>query len=171
MAEVRDANVIIGSFKDRQPAEQAIDELRQEGFDDRQLGFACPDERGDTEVISEPGGKTAPGESEGAGIAGGGLIGGALGAAATGVIPGVGPIVAVGALAGVLGGAAIGGAAGGFAAAMAEMGVPQQVAQTCEEELKAGRSIVTVQPANGEDATARSILQRHGADDLRGRAG
>lgn len=165
MAEPVQQGVIIGVFEQREQAEQALDALRNEGHDERNIGFTAPDERGQPEVISHTAEEPAPSKHVGSGIAGGSALGGALGAAATGLIPGVGPIIAAGILAGVAGGAAVGGATGAFAGVMMDMGVDEQVAQTCEDELRAGRSIVMVQ-VEEDSRAARSILQRHGGRDV-----
>lgn len=170
MADEQTPDMSIGVFEERQQAERAVEELHRQGYDEQKVGFACPGEEGDPEIVSEPGQTPKPGKHAEAGITGGGLLGGALGAVASGVIPGVGPIVAVGALTGVLGGAAIGGASGGFAAVMKEMGVEEQVAQTCEDELRSGRAIVTVQREEA-DTKPRSILQQHGAREVKGARG
>lgn len=165
MAEPDRSNVVIGIFRERPQAEQALDELRNKGYDDEHLGFACPGQEGDSEIVSQPGKATEPGKDAEAGVLGGGVIGGAVGAAATGLIPGIGPVVAVGALTGILGGAAIGGAAGTFAAVMNEMGVDEQVAQTCEEQLRSGRSIITVQTE--DTAPVREVLDRHAVMEIK----
>jgi hypothetical protein len=163
MSESNESGTIVGVFHDRAAAERALEDLQSVGYDENQIGFAGPGSEGD----DIDGSDTAEGAATGA--VGGGVLGGALGALASGLIPGVGPIIAVGALTGILGGAAAGGAAGGIAGALVGMGVSEDDAKYYEEELRAGRSIITVRPEESISSDARAILERHGAYDARTR--
>jgi hypothetical protein len=167
MVERNESRVVVGVFRDRVQAERAVEELHRAGYDENNIGFASPGDEDTPEGTSKPSEATMSGEGAGVGVgvAGGGVLGGALGAVASGVIPGIGPIIAVGALTGIIGGAAIGGAAGGVAGALTGMGVSEDEAEVYEEEFRAGRSIVSVQPEEGNQAEVRTILERHGAYD------
>jgi hypothetical protein len=103
-------------------------------------------------------------EATAAGVVGGGVIGGILGAAAALLIPGLGPAIAGGILTAVLGGAAIGAVAGGLIGALTSMGVPENEARFYQDELQAGRTLVTVQ-AGDRYNEALAILRRNGAYD------
>lgn len=165
MVQRQESGAIVGVFYDRNDALRAVEELRQAGYDEDQIGFASPDDADNPEGTADTGIAAKSGEKAGAGVAGGGLLGGILGAAATGLIPGIGPVIAVGALAGILGGAA----AGGVAGALAGMGVADEDAEIYEEEFRAGRTIVTVQPDGAARPAERDILTRHGAYDASSR--
>ena len=80
-----------------------------------------------------------------------------------GVIPVIGPVLAVGPLAAALISAAGGAAAGGIAGALIGWGVPEEDARFYEEEVKAGRYVVTVHGSRAADA--RTVLTTHGAYD------
>jgi hypothetical protein len=103
-------------------------------------------------------------EATAAGAAGGGVLGGILGAAASLLIPGFGPAIAGGVLAAILGGVVIGAVAGGFVGALTQMGIPEEEAHYYQDELNAGRAIVTVK-AGGRYLEALNILRYNGAYD------
>ncbi len=98
----------------------------------------------------------------GEGAVAGGIVGGLLGAATALLIPVIGPVVAGGIVATVLGGAALGAATGGFLGAFVHMGIPAEHAQRYENEVKAGRTIVTIKTENRQQ-DALDILYKNGA--------
>jgi uncharacterized protein (TIGR02271 family) len=159
------ADVVVGVFEDRSAAQQAVNDLKNAGFNDNQIGFAMRDDTGANANMTD-GGEQAADTAGGAvsGALGGGILGGILGAAASLLIPGIGPVVAGGILAATLGGAAIGAAAGGLLGALTGMGVPEDEARYYEGEFNAGRTIVTVQAGNRQ-REALDILRRNGAYD------
>jgi len=77
-----------------------------------------------------------------------------------GVIPAIGPVIAGGALASLLANAAGGAAIVGLVGTLIGLGIPEEDAQFYESELKAGRTVVTVQAGNRIEE-ARAILYRH----------
>ena len=103
-----------------------------------------------------------------AGAAGGGVLGGILSAAASLLIPGFGPAIAGGVLAATLGGVVIGAVAGSFVGALTQMGIPEDEANYYQDELNAGRVIVTVK-AGGCYLEALNILRYNGAYDATAR--
>ncbi|HEU5315760.1 MAG TPA: hypothetical protein VFX49_06585, partial [Chloroflexota bacterium] len=157
---------VVGVFESRREAERVVEELRNAGFAQDDIGYA----------IRTPGSAVAGGhdgadleaavpEAAGGAATGaltGGLLGGLIGAAAALVVPGVGPVLAGGILASALGGAAIGAAAGGVLGGLVGLGVPEEEVAFYEGELHAGRAVVTVRAAERVDA-AREIMHRHGA--------
>jgi len=155
-------SAIVGVFDDRGKAQRAVEELRQAGFDDDQIGFAARGEDGTTHSGFGTGAETEAGSHAGTGAVAGGVLGGLLGAAAALLLPGIGPVVAGGILAATLGGAAVGAAAGGLIGALTGMGVPEDEARYYEQEVQSGRTIVTVK-ADGRYQEAMDILQRNGA--------
>lgn len=100
------------------------------------------------------------------------VVGGVLGAAAAILLPGIGPAVAGGILVTILGGAMVGGVVGSFLSAFAGLGVPEEKARYYEEEVKAGRIIVTIQIKSSEqEHTALDILRQHHAHDVQAHEG
>src|SRR5438067_1415826 len=162
----KDNRVVVGVFQDRTMAERAVEQLKNAGFRDDQIGFVVRDRGGDQGIgaTDETAGTGTTGEGAAVGAISGGILGGIIGAAAALLIPGIGPVVAGGILATTLAGAAVGAAAGGLLGALTKMGVPEEEARYYESEFQAGRTIVTVQP-DGRQQEALDILRRNGAYD------
>ncbi len=160
-------STVVGVFPDRAHAEQAITELHNLGFMDKQIGYVMLGEK-------DQGGAAAAGKNlgEGAilGAAGGGLAGGLLGAGASLLIPGIGPAIAGGVLAATLGGLAIGALTGGITGALVKLGVPEEDARYYQKELEAGRPIVTVE-ATGQQQAVLNVFHRYGAHGASTRPG
>jgi len=155
----------VGVFDDRDDAQDAINALRDAGFDPSQISVLARD-RGTATTLAEDTG-TEAGTGAATGALAGGLLGGVagwlvgIGALA---IPGVGPIIAAGPLAAALGGAAIGAAGGGIIGALTGAGVPEDEARFYDEEFKRGGIVVSV-TAPGRYGEAMSTLREYGARD------
>lgn len=158
----------IGVFSGYAEARRAVESLRSAGFRDDQIGVIGPHGPEAHEKRSGlPDDPTFTHWEEGAGIgaAAGGLAGLGLGAAVVaGLVSPLGPVMATGALAALLFGAGGGAAVGGFVGALVGMSIPEEEAKWYASELEAGRVIVTVRAANGEEA--RNVLSRNGALNL-----
>lgn len=158
----------IGVFSGYAEARLAVEALRAAGYRDDQIGVTGPHSPEAHEHRSGlPHDPTFTHWEEGAGIgaAAGGLAGLGLGAAvAAGLMSPLGPVMAAGALAALLFGAGSGAAVGSFVGALVGMSIPEEEAKWYASELEAGRVIVTVRAANGEEA--RNILSRNGALNL-----
>src|SRR5688500_8927221 len=150
--------VVVGLFESRESAQRAIAALAAAGFHEDDIGFAI---KSDGEPHDEVTGAEGPGGGAATGALTGGLLGGLIAAAAALIVPGIGPILAGGLLASALSGAAIGAAAGGVLGALVGLGVPEEEAAVLQEELQAGKVVVTVRTV-GRAAEARDILSRHG---------
>jgi len=153
---------VVGVFSNQAQARLALQELRDAGFTEQQLGLVTPSGgdggwRGET---SDP--DTNWEEGAGAGAATGAALGGlwAVGIAA-GALPAIGPIIAGGVLASVLASALGGAAVGGVVGALIGLGLSEDEARGYEDEFKAGRTLITVQ-APGRFAEAVGILRRNG---------
>jgi hypothetical protein len=161
---------IMAVFPDRGRAESAIDELWHAGFRHDQIGLAAPGHglSEATTVVGRVEDRAASGAT--AGAVTGGAVGALIGAAVIAAVPGIGPVLAGGALAGVLagvaGGAAAGAAVGTYLGPFVAMGFSEEDSRRYERELRAGRTLVTVQP-DGRAEAAEAILREHGPSDLR----
>jgi len=157
----RDKDVpVFGVFPNRSRAESAIDDLKRAGFRNEQIGLVYRDAGGGT---VRTGAETANRAAEGAAVgAGAGALGGALVGLGvwTGAIPIIGPVLAVGALGTVLLNAVGGAAITGLAGALVGWGISEDDATFYEDEVKAGRVLVTVH-TSGKEQLARDILARH----------
>src|SRR5262249_13605070 len=147
----------------RAGAEKAVGELRKAGFSAEQVGFAMREPHKAEVTEAAPGRPDVAVRGVVGGTAGsvaGGVLGVLLGTLVTAAVPGVGPVAAAGALVAVVGGAYAGGVLGGLAAA----GVPEAEARYYQEQLEAGRALVTVR-VDGRYSEALAILTDCGARD------
>ncbi|MGE0406091.1 MAG: hypothetical protein AB7O65_07320 [Candidatus Korobacteraceae bacterium] len=166
---------IVGVFRSRASADQAVDGLRSVGFSPQQITYVTP-ETTDEELAEVP---SMDAEERGIGKAISGYLGGlvgasgglALGAVAAGaLVPGVGPVIVAG-----MGGAALLGA-GGVAAGAAlgeniernlDTGVPRDDLSLYSELLNQGRSIVIAFADTQEMKEAASlVLSNNGGEQL-----
>jgi len=152
---------VVGLFTDRSNAEEAIRDLKDAGFTDRQIGVAMRDRDEQKRLIEDTGSTAAEGAATGA--LSGGIVGGLIGLLGSLLIPGVGPIVVGGVLASALTGAGIGAATGGIIGALMGLGVPEEDAQHFDRGLQSGSILVTVD-AGERMPEALAILERHDVD-------
>lgn len=157
------SNATVGVFETRAAAERAVADLRAAGYRDDQISIIARDERGNTVHTDATGHNNAAdgaalGVATGAGVA-------ALGSLAVsfGVIPVIGPILAAGPIAAAVLSGATGAAVGGIAGALIGSGIPEEDARFYEEEVKAGRYVVSVHGDRAADASA--VYTRHGGYD------
>ena len=160
---MHEPTTLVGNFADQEAAERAIERLRDAGYDRERIGFAGQDlDATRTRLVEEHTNAAGPGTLGGlvTGAAAGGVIGW-LGLAA---IPAVGPFLAGGAIGTALIAAAAGGATGGILGGLLGLGIPRHEAQMHEEQVRQGRTLVSVQGDGGTDAEA--ILVDAGATDV-----
>ena len=159
-------STVVGVFRERDEARDAIEALKDNGFDAQDIGILSPDKEETRAVAEETGAHAGSGAATGA--VAGGILGG-LGGWLVGIgalaIPGIGPFIAAGAFATALGGAAIGAGVGAIAGALAGMGVPDDEAKYYEGEVESGRTLVTVRTSD-RYAEAQRLLRQHGAYDI-----
>jgi hypothetical protein len=157
-------SVVMGVFTDHDRARRAVQDLRDAGFGEEQIGVIGRHAEGVREGTTGEG--TQVGEAAAAGAATGAGVGAlwALGIVA-GVLPAIGPVIAGGVLASVLASAAGGAAVGGLVGALIGLGLPEEEATYYKGEVEAGRTLVTVR-TDDRVAEARAILDRHGAYDM-----
>lgn len=158
---------VVGVFREEGQAEEAVNKLREEGFDQEISILAKEGAQGGGE-----GGGGGEGDirmendqvSDGATTGGvlGGLTGLAVGAGAL-VIPGLGPLIAAGPIAGLLSGAATGGVAG----ALVDWGIPEAESRQYEEDVKQGKVLVSVECDEEKAKSAKETLKEKGSDDVK----
>ena len=158
-------DTVVSVFHDRDDAQDAINALRDAGFNADDVSILARDRDVAGRLADDTGTEAAAGAATGA--LAGGLLGGVagwlvgIGALA---IPGVGPIIAAGPIAAALGGAALGAASGGIIGALTGAGVPEDEARYYDEEFRRGGIVVTVQ-ARGRYDEARRIMHEYGGMD------
>ena len=167
------AKMLMGAFRDRDQADQAIYELEHFGYRPKDMSvITC-----DKEYVSR--------EDTGAGVAAstatsattGGLIGGLAGLlAGVGLVPVLsglfvgGPIALAlgltGAAAAMVSGALTGAAAGGLIGALTALGLPKETAESYDRTVQAGGIVVGLTQRDNITDEARKIMQKHGAHDV-----
>jgi uncharacterized protein (TIGR02271 family) len=155
MATKKTRKTVIGVFENRAAAERAVASLKADGYKDDQIGLIGKDSAGASQA--------GKGAAIGAGV--GAVATAGIGAAVmTGIIPVVGPVLALGPIAATLINLAGGAAGGGLAGALVGYGIPDEDAKFYENELKAGRYLVTVDACDRVEK-ARTIYAREGGYD------
>lgn len=168
------SRTVVGLFRNRSEAEDAIRDLKDAGFTNEQIGIATRDQKdraadrgviGDRDQAETIVDETASGMAEGAAVGAltGGVVGGLVGLIGSLLIPGLGPVVVGGVLASTLMGMGLGAATGGLIGALVGMGVPEEEARYFDTGFREGGTLVTVNAGAGTPE-AVAILQRHGAD-------
>jgi len=157
--------IAVGTFRDRSDATDAIRELREAGFSDRQLGLISKhdaDWNTRTGLANDPT-STHWEEGTGIGAAAGAATGVGLGlAVAAGLMPPLGPIIAGGTLVALLASAGTGAAVGTVVGGLVGLGIPEEHATTYANDVTAGNTLVTVS-AGDRYAEAVDVLHKHGA--------
>jgi len=157
---------IVGVFRSKDSAEEAINELKRNGYE-RDISLVARDEKAkDYEPEGDPGGRlTMEDQNLGDGVFAGGALGGIAGLLAGAgalLIPGVGPIIAAGPLAAFLTGVVGGGLVGG----LVDFGIPEERSQYFEERVKKGDILVTIKAQEDEISEISSVLEEYGAEDV-----
>lgn len=161
---MQERTTLVAIFDDQPAAERAIDDLRAAGYERDQIGYAGNDpESISTRLVEHHG--NAAGQGALGGLVTGAVVGGALGWLGLAAIPAIGPFLAGGAIGTALVGAAAGGATGGILGALLGLGIPRHEAEMHEEQVRGGKTLVSVQGT--ADGDTEQILRRAGASDVR----
>ncbi|HET6884407.1 MAG TPA: hypothetical protein VFI31_29915 [Pirellulales bacterium] len=156
--------VAVGIFDKVRMAQQAVEELREAGFIEKQIGLIARKVEV-TQIASEPSDdekRTADG------ALGGILTGAGLGGLwAIGIevelLPAIGELVLGGIFSGLFAGAIAGAAAGGIIGTLVAAGLPREHAKEYEQQVRAGRVIITVRTDDRYDE-ALAILRANGGE-------
>jgi Alternative complex III, ActD subunit len=157
-----------GIYSDRAAVENAVEELKVEGYRNTDISVLFPETTGTKDFAHEKHTKAPEGATTGAGT--GAVVGGTLGwLAGIGAlaIPGLGPFIAAGPILAALAGAGVGGTVGGIVGALVGMGIPEYEAKRYEGRIKSGGILLSVHCDNSEwTKKAKEILERTGAEDV-----
>jgi hypothetical protein len=158
-------STVVGVFKDRLQAINALNALDEAGFGEEQVGLITRNAESATgdstnEVHSEAGTGAITGAVAGLGL--GALAG--LGVLA-GVIPVIGPAIAAGTLGVIVSNAGAGAGIAGLVGYLVGGGLHEDEAKYYQSELEAGHTIVTVN-AGSQSGEAAKILRQCGGDDM-----
>ena len=164
------AKAVVGVFRSEERAREAINELKRQGFDEREISLIAKDEnkgvgRQEGADGDENQGLTMGEQNVGDGALTGSAIGGIAGLLAGAgalLIPGVGPIIAAGPLAAFLTGVV----GGGLVGSLVDFGIPEERGRHYEERVKKGDILVTLKANEDETPKVSSVLKRFGAEDV-----
>lgn len=160
---------VVAVFDDQASAQQAVQQLRRENFREDQIGITSrhgEHQRMDRTAGDEDASDSYAGEGTVAGVATGAGVGALWGIGVlAGMLPAIGPVIAGGTLAALLASTAAGAAAAGLAGTLIGLGIPRDEAEYYEEQVRGGRTIVTVR-ANGRYAEALAILRQFDGHEI-----
>jgi len=142
---------VFGLYSRRQQVENAVDELKAQGFRKTDVSVLFSENVGTKDFAHEKGTKAPEGVATGA--TSGAVVGGALGwLAGIGaiVIPGIGPLIAAGPIIGALTGLGVGGTVGGIAGGLIGLGIPEYEAKRYEGRIKEGNILLSVHADDSE---------------------
>jgi uncharacterized protein (TIGR02271 family) len=153
---------VVGIFPTRTQAENAIRDLKAAEFEDDRLGLIARNASGE---LTDDSGETYAEEGAVSGAVAGAGIGTLIGiGVVANVVPVIGPALVGGTLGVILTNALGGAAVAGLAGALIGWGIPEEDAKYYEDEVKAGRFLVTVDAGNRSEE-AWAIIHRHGGYD------
>jgi len=150
--------LLTSSFRDRDSAERAYNDIVARGYKDNQTHVLMSDETRKLHYtkdgeVTDMGNKALKGGSVG------GVVGGAVGATVVGLAAAAGAVtvpvlglVIIGPVAGALAGGAAGATGGGFVGMLVGAGIPEARAKGYETDLKNGGNVLGVSPRNDVDA-------------------
>lgn len=159
------SKAIIGVFSREDRAKEAINDLKSQGFDERDISLIVKDEQAEGGKGGEEQGFTMREQDLSEGVISGGALGGIAGILAGAgalLIPGVGPIIAAGPLAAFLTGVVGGGIVGG----LVDYGIPEERGRHFESRVRQGDILVTMKVEDDQSEQVTSLLKSYGAEDV-----
>ncbi len=170
---------VVALYDEVSAANQAVNELVNNGFQREDISVMTPDAAGEHgRQLENVDGAAAQGAGIGAGLGAAlGGFGGLLVGLGALTIPGIGPVLAAGPLAAAVSGlagagvgAVAGGVTGGILGALVDMGVPEERANYYAEGLRRGGTLLVVRTDDERTRDAVDIVNRHQPTDLSERA-
>ena len=159
---------VFGLYSTRRQVENAVDELKLQGFRNTDISVLLPENVGTKDFAHEKGTKAPEGVATGA--TSGAVVGGALGwLAGIGAlaIPGIGPLIAAGPIIAALTGVGVGGAVGGITGGLVGLGIPEYEAKRYEGRIKGGNILLSVHADDSKwTDKAEIVLKSTGAEDI-----
>lgn len=161
----------VGVFDKIRLAQEAVEELRTAGFMEKQIGLVARN----VEVTQVPAEPNTHDKKVADGALGGIVTGAGLGGLwAIGIeielLPAIGELILGGLFSGLIAGAVAGAAGGGIVGSLIASGLSKHEAERYQEEVHAGRIIVTVHTEDRYDQALKILLsngaQVHSGDVL-----
>lgn len=161
----------VGVFETRGQAQQAVAELNRMGFNDEQIGMVAKDESTAKTGLKDDPTNTRWEEGTGIGAAAGAVTGTGLGlAVAAGLLTPIGPLIAGGALIAFIASIGAGATVGTLVGGLVGLGVSEDDATYYENEVNAGRYVVTVYAGNRASEVKAMFTRYKGYDRSTGAA-
>jgi uncharacterized membrane protein len=166
----QDESSVVAVFSQHTATENAIKQLKNDGFDIKKLAVVGRDYQTESEVVGfyNTGDRMKYWGKWGAFW--GGLWGMLFGAAFL-IIPGVGPVVAAGSVVdwiiAALEGAIVVGGVSALGAGLYSLGIPKNSVVEYETSIKAGKFVLVAHGSAQEVAKARDTLKTSGADQVK----
>ncbi|HHW00929.1 MAG TPA: hypothetical protein GXX36_15440 [Clostridiaceae bacterium] len=160
------AKTVVAIFRDRDNAEKAARQIKEQGFRTEDISIIARQEgEGDKGVTAtmKAGGPVNDNISDG--VISGGILGGLAGlliGAGSMVVPGLGIVAAAGPITGLLAGAATGGIVGG----LVDLGIPEKRGQAYEHDIRAGKILFSMKAEEDKIDSIASILRNNGAESV-----
>ncbi len=165
---------VFGLFERRQDVEEAINDLRSNGFEPKDISIIMKDKSEAHEIQEDTGAGVAEGAVSGATT--GAVLGGLAGLVSAIVLPGIGaffiggPLVAAlgltGAAATTVSGAATGALAGGVLGALMGLGLGEDEARTYESRIQEGAILLAVPASERDQDVVTDIFEKYNASDV-----
>jgi uncharacterized membrane protein len=165
----KDQNSVVAVFNQNSAAENAIKQLKSDGFDIKKLAVVGRDYQTESDVVGfyNTGDRMKYWGKWGAFW--GGLWGLLFGAAFL-IVPGIGPVVAAGSVVdwiiAALEGAAVVGGLSALGAGLYSIGIPKNSIVQYETAIKAGKFVLVAHGTAEEVAKARDLLETSGAEQI-----
>ncbi|MFZ5942884.1 MAG: hypothetical protein ACOYVD_02155 [Bacillota bacterium] len=159
---------VIGVFSSKEQADSAASKLRESGFN-KEISVVSKGQdnqqqqgRNNNQGTMNMGTGDSVADGAATGATWGALGGLALGAGAL-AVPGFGPLLAAGPIAAAISGAA----AGGLGGALIDMGIPETESKNYENDVRKGKSLVSVECNDDKAAKAQEVLRKSGAENVK----
>lgn len=165
----QDQNSVVAVFTQNAAAENAINELKDGGFDIKKLAVVGRDYQTEADVVGfyNTGDRMKFWGKWGAFWGG---LWGMLAGAAFLIVPGIGPIVAAGSvvdwIVAALEGAIVVGGVSALGAGLFSLGIPKNSVVKYETSIKAGKFVLVAHGTAEEVAKARDLLKSSGAEQI-----
>jgi hypothetical protein len=166
---------VIGVFYNQQDAENALRDLKNEGFEPSDVSVIMKDQRQGENMGHEDSGAAVK-QTAVTGVKTGAAIGGLTGFLAGTIFPGLGLFLIGGPLAAALGltgvaaatvsGVATGVVAGGLIGSLMGLGLSEEQAQTYEKRLSEGAILLAVPVMDIDETDVHEIFTGHHAEDI-----
>lgn len=162
------SKTIVGIFDNHSSAEKAARQLDSNGLKSSDISILAKESNDSEENFTKDSSstmRTNPNDNVSDGVMTGTVLGGLAGlliGVGSVVIPGLGVIAAAGPIVGLLSGAVTGGVVGG----LVDLGIPEEESREYENEIKSGKTLLSMKATDSNIDKISSILKDYGASKV-----